>query len=104
MFAIINHKGKQYKVTEGDKIKIDRSDLKKDSTINFENVIFISKGDKTEVGQPTIKGASVTGKFIEEQKDKKIIIFKKIRRHNYRRKNGHRQKHSLIHINKINFA
>lgn len=103
MYAIFEHKDKQYKVSVGDTLKLPRdSALKKGDTLKFENILFLKNdnGD-TQIGSPNLKGCSVEAKVLEQIRDKKIIVFKKKRRHNYRRKNGHRQDLTLVKINGI---
>ena len=103
MYAIFEHKDKQYKVSVGDTLKLPRhSALKKGDTLKFENILFLKNdnGD-IQIGSPNLKGCSVEAKVLEQIRDKKIIVFKKKRRHNYRRKNGHRQDLTLVKINGI---
>ncbi len=103
MTVIFQNRGKQYKVKVGDFLKLPRiSDLKKNDQINFDEVIFM-KNDKGEsfVGSPKVEGVTVIAKVIDQIKDKKIIVFKKKRRHNYRRKIGHRQDLTLVKIEEL---
>ncbi len=103
MTVIFQNRGKQYKVKVGDFLKLPRiSDLKKNDQINFDEVIFM-KNDKGEsfVGSPKVDGVTVIAKVIDQIKDKKIIVFKKKRRHNYRRKIGHRQDLTLVKIEEL---
>ena len=103
MIAIFENRGKQYKAKVGEFLKIPRiSELKKNDTITFDKVIFM-KDDKgqTIIGSPLISGTQIICQVIEQIKDKKIIVFKKKRRHNYRRKIGHRQDLTLIKIKEI---
>lgn len=102
MFAILDHNGKQFKVQEGDTIRLDNVGKMKE--IVFENIlIFNNKDDETIIGSPFVSSVRVIGKVLENLKDKKIIVFKKKRRHNYRRKIGHRQQISVIKITDIQF-
>ena len=103
MYAIFEHKDKQYKVSKGDIIKLPKqSDLKKGDSIKFENILFVKKEDGgLQVGSPLVNGYIVEAEVIEQIRDKKIIVFKKKRRHNYRRKIGHRQDLTLIKITNI---
>ena len=103
MYAIFEHKDKQYKVSKGDIIKIPKqSDLKKGDSIKFENILFVKNEDGgLQVGSPLVNGYIVEAEVIEQIRDKKIIVFKKKRRHNYRRKIGHRQDLTLIKITNI---
>ncbi|MBS92035.1 MAG: 50S ribosomal protein L21 [Rickettsiales bacterium] len=103
MFVVFEFKDKQYKVSKGDVIKVPRIEKsKKDDSIVFDKILFINS-DETGllIGSPFIKDFSVMGKVIEQIRDKKIIVFKKKRRHNYRRKNGHRQNLTLIKIEDV---
>jgi large subunit ribosomal protein L21 len=103
MYVIFEHKNKQYKVSEGDTLKIPRSEgLKKDDVLSFDNIVLLkNSNDQVQIGTPVIKGVSVKAKVIDQIRDKKIIVFKKKRRHNYRRKIGHRQDLTLVKIENI---
>ncbi len=103
MYAVFEHNDKQYKVSKGDYIKLPRQvGLKKEDSIKFDKILFIKleNGD-LQVGSPLVTGSSVEATVIEQIRDKKIIVFKKKRRHNYRRKIGHRQDLTLIKITNI---
>ncbi len=106
MFAIFEYKDKQYKAFEGDILKLPRdASLKKNDKITFEKVIFAKSNDnQITIGSPIIKGATVVANVLEQIRDKKIIVFKKKRRHNYRRKIGHRQDLTLFKIEKISLS
>ena len=103
MYAIFNHKGKQYKVSEDDVLKLPKSsDLKKNDTLILDNItLFKTENGDTIVGTPTIKDVKIKAKVIDQIRDSKIIVFKKKRRHNYRRKIGHRQDLTLVKIEEI---
>ena len=101
MYAIINISGKQYKVISGARIRVPKQDGETGSDITFDQVLLIKDGDNTEIGAPTLKGASVTGTIIDHGRDKKILVYKKKRRKGYQRKNGHRQWFTEIEFNKI---
>ena len=101
-YAIIKTGGKQYKVKSGEILKIEKlPDSKPDSKIEFNEVLAYGDDKTIEIGAPTVEGAKVEADLIKNGKDRKILIFKKRRRHNSRRKNGHRQEHTMIRINKI---
>ncbi len=101
-YAIIQTGGKQYKVKAGEIIKIEKLDRSKpDTKLEFNEILAYGDDKIIEVGSPTISGAKVEANLIENGKDRTILIFKKRRRQNSRRKNGHRQKYSLIKVNKI---
>ena len=100
-FAIIQTGGKQYKVSASEILKIERLPEKEGKTVEFKNVLFLSNDKTTEIGNPNIQGAKVEATIIKNTKNKTILVFKKRRRKNSRRKNGHRQHISLIRITKI---
>ena len=100
-FAVINTGGKQYKVKTNDKLRIEKLNDKEGGSVEFKQVLLIHNDDNMELGSPLIEGAKVEAKVIKQTKNKTILIFKKRRRHNSRRKNGHRQKISVVQITKI---
>ena len=101
-FAVIKTGGKQYKVQAGEIIKIERlEDLKPETKLEFNEVLAYGDDKNLELGEPTISGAKVEADLIKNGKNRTVLIFKKRRRKNSRRKNGHRQQFSLIRINKI---
>ncbi|WP_100488709.1 50S ribosomal protein L21 [Sporolactobacillus pectinivorans] len=101
MYAIIETGGKQLKVEEGQSIFVEKLVAEAGETVTFDKVLFVG-GDDTKVGTPTVEGASVTAKVVEQGRDKKIIVFKFKKRKNYRRKQGHRQPFTKVTIEKIN--
>ena len=101
-YAIIQTGGKQYKVKSGEIIKIEKlPDSKADTKIEFKEILAYGDNKLIEVGTPIIQGAKVEADLIKNSKNRTILIFKKRRRQNSRRKNGHRQEYSMIRINKI---
>ncbi len=102
MFAVIEAKGKQYKVSEGQIVLIDLMDEPTDKNVVFDNVLLINSDDKVLIGQPTVKGATVEGELICTEKGKKVVVFKMKRRKSSMKKTGHRQQYSKIRITKIN--
>ena len=101
-YAVIQTGGKQYKVKSGEIIKIEKlPDSKLDTKIEFKDILAYGDNKMIEVGTPTVQGAKVEANLIKNSKNRTILIFKKRRRHNSRRKNGHRQQYSMIRINKI---
>ena len=101
-YAIIQTGGKQYKVKSGDILKIEKlPESKPDAKIEFSEVLAYGDNKSIEVGSPTIKGAKVEANLIKNSKNRTVLIFKKRRRQNSRRKNGHRQQYSMIRVNKI---
>ncbi len=101
-FAVIQTGGKQYKVKAGEIIKVEKlEDSKPETKVEFKEILAYGDDKSIELGEPTISGAKVEADLIKNSKNKTILIFKKRRRKNSRRKNGHRQQFSLIRINKI---
>ena len=106
MIAIFENRGKQYKAKVGDFLKLPKiSELKKNDSVSFDKVIFMKdKSGQTVIGSPLINGIQIICQVIEQIREKKIIVFKKKRRHNYRRKIGHRQDLTLLKIKDIKIA
>ncbi len=102
MYAVIETGGKQYRVNEGDVIRIEKLPEEIGSVVTFEKVLLVGAGDKVSVGTPVVDGAKVTGKVVEQDRAKKIIVFKKKRRKGYQVKQGHRQDYTGVLIEKIN--
>ena len=101
-YAIIQTGGKQYKVKAGEILKVEKlQDSKPESTLDFKEILAYGDDNNIEIGTPTVKGAKVEANLIKNSKNKTVLIFKKRRRKNSRRKNGHRQQYSLIRISKI---
>ena len=101
-FAVIQTGGKQYKVKASDILKIEKlKNSKPESKIEFKEVLAYGDDKTLEVGSPLVKGAKVEAELMKNSKNRTILIFKKRRRQNSRRKNGHRQQYSLIKIKKI---
>ena len=100
-FAVINTGGKQYKVTTNDKLRIEKLSNEEGKSILVDKVLLINDNQNMELGSPLIEGAKVEAKIVKQTKNKTVLIFKKRRRHNSRRKNGHRQKMSVVQITKI---
>jgi len=101
MLAIIKTGGKQYLVTPGKKIKIEKIDKKEGSEITFNEVLLLEKQNKIEIGIPLVKGAKVIGKVLSQGKGKKVIVFKYKAKTRYKKKAGHRQQFTEIEILKI---
>jgi large subunit ribosomal protein L21 len=104
MFAIIRTGGKQYKVSQDTYLNVEKLDANVGDKIQISEVLMVSDGTKTTVGAPVVAGAVVTAEILEQFRDEKVIIFKKRRRQNYRRKNGHRQNLTKIKITGIKAA
>ena len=102
MFAIIRTRGKQYKVAKDDVIAVEKLAGDPGATIELAEVLMVGDGATVATGVPLLDGASVSATLVEHRRADKIIVFKKKRRHNYRRKNGHRQHQTVLRITEIN--
>ena len=101
-YAVIQTGGKQYKVKSGEILKVEKIlDTKPNAKIEFNEILAYGDNKVIEIGSPTVQGAKVEASLIKNSKNRTILIFKKRRRQNSRRKNGHRQEYSMIKINKI---
>jgi len=100
-FAIIETGGKQYKVSTSNILKVEKLNIVKGKKVEFKKVLLVNDDKNTEVGNPTVEGALVEGLVLDNIKDRKILVFKKRRRQNSRKKYGHRQHLSKIQITKI---
>ena len=101
MYAIIATGGKQYKVAEGDIIKVEKLGASAGSSVTFDQVLVVNNGSVV-VGDPTVANATVTASVIEEGKNKKVIVYRYKRKSGYHKKNGHRQPYTKVKIEKIN--
>lgn len=101
MLAVIKTGGKQYLVSPGDKIKVEKLDKAEGKEITFGQVLLLVKGKTTKIGTPLVKGAKVTAKVLKEAKDKKIVVFKYKAKKRYQKKMGHRQPYTQVEILKI---
>ncbi len=104
MYAVIRTGGKQYRVSEGDIVRIEKLEAEEGSPVQFNDVLLVKTDDKTYIGRPLVAGASVLGVIKAQSKGDKILVFKYKRRKQYRRTRGHRQQHSEVRIEKINVA
>jgi large subunit ribosomal protein L21 len=100
MYAVIKTGGKQYRVTEGQKLRVERLPGNPGDALNFDQVLMVG-GDSTTIGQPLVGGANVSAEIVAHDRGKKIIVFKLKRRKNYRRKQGHRQPYTELKITGI---
>lgn len=101
MYAVIATGGKQYTVKEGDVIRVEKLGVAAGETVTFDQVLFVNNGDAV-IGNPTVKGATVTASVVKEGKGKKVIVYKYKRKTGYHKKNGHRQLFTEVKIEKIN--
>jgi large subunit ribosomal protein L21 len=100
MYAVIRTGGKQYRVQKDDVLEVELLEAKKGDTVTLNEVLLIG-GSNAKIGSPTVSGASVKAEVVDQIKDDKVIVFKKKRRQNYRRKNGHRQNLTVLKITDI---
>jgi large subunit ribosomal protein L21 len=101
MYAVIRTGGKQYRVAKDEVVFVEKLDAETGSSITLDDVLMVGEGADAKTGTPTLVGAKVTATVLEQKRDDKIIVFKKKRRHNYRRKNGHRQYLTVLRITDI---
>lgn len=101
MYAIIKTGGKQYKVSEGDVITVEKLAANEGEAVVFDEVLTVVEGVDVKVGKPVVEGAKVTGKVEAQGKDKKILVFKYKAKSNYRKRQGHRQPFTKVVIEKI---
>lgn len=102
MYAVIVTGGKQYKVSEGDTIFVEKLEAEEGSSVTFDQVLMAGEGESVTVGAPVVAGASVEAKVVKNGKAKKIYVFKMKRKKNERKKQGHRQPYTKVEITKIN--
>jgi len=101
MYAVVSTGGKQYRIQEGDILRVEKILGEVGTPITFENVLLFSDGEKISIGQPVLENISINGHIVEQGKAKKIIVFKYKRRKRFRRKQGHRQQFTAVKIDKI---
>ncbi|WP_346913378.1 50S ribosomal protein L21 [uncultured Roseibium sp.] len=101
MFAVIKTGGKQYTVAADDLLKVEKLDAEAGSTVTFDEVLMVGNGTDTTIGAPLVDGASVVAEVVDQGRNRKIIVFKKRRRQNSRRRNGHRQAFTLVKVTDI---
>lgn len=101
MYAVVATGGKQYKVQQGDILRVEKLAGDVGAEVAFDKVLMFSDGENVQIGQPVVEGAIVKGHIIEQGKSKKIIVFKYKRRKRYRRKQGHRQPYTAVRIDAI---
>ena len=104
MYAVIKSGGKQYRVSEGDTIRIEKLPGDVGEPVSFDDILMVSDDDKVLIGQPTLSNVTVSGHIVEQNRSKKIIVFKYKRRKGYRKKQGHRQAYTALKIDSIKVA
>ena len=101
MYAIVNISGKQFKASEGIKVRVPKQIGEQGSSLTFNEVLLLNDGTSTQLGNPILSGATVTATILDHGREKKILVYKKKRRKGYQRKNGHRQWYTDIEFQKI---
>ena len=101
MYAIIKTGGKQYKVSEGDLVRVEKLAYEVGETVDFDQVLLVSNDGELKVGSPLAEGAKVSATVEDQNKDKKIVVYKYKPKKQYRKKHGHRQPYTLVKINSI---
>ena len=104
MYAVIMSGGKQYRVSEGDIVRVEKLKSELGAPVEFKDVLLVKTEEKTYIGQPLVEGASVQGILESEDRDDTILVFKYKKKKQYRRTRGHRQQHSNVRIEKITIA
>ena len=104
MYAIVNISGKQYKATEGARLRVPRQSGDSGAKLSFDDILLISNSDSTQVGNPNVSGAKVTATILNHGRERKILVYKKKRRKGYQRKNGHRQWYTEVEVQKIQLS
>lgn len=104
MYAVIKSGGKQYRVAEGDVVLLEKLEVAPGSTVEFADVLLVKTDEKAYIGQPLVKGATVTGTVAGDGLGDKVLVFKYKAKKQYRRTRGHRQAYSKVHIDRISMA
>ena len=104
MYAVIKSGGKQYCISEGDVVRVEKLEAESGAPVEFKDVLLIKTDTKVYIGKPLVEGASVQGVLESQGKDEKVLVFKYKKKKQYRRTRGHRQQHSEVRIEKINVA
>ncbi|MCB1184916.1 50S ribosomal protein L21 [bacterium] len=102
MYAVVKIKNQQFRVTPDTKLQVPLLDAEEGASLTFDEVLLVANGEDIKVGTPVVSGASVAAEVVGHGRSRKIVVFKKKRRKNYRRKNGHRQHYTEIRITGIN--
>ncbi len=101
MYAIVRTGGKQYQVAQGDRLRVETLAGNVGETVELDDILLVADGENVKIGQPQVEGAKVTATIVEQDKAKKVLVFKKKRRKGYKVKNGHRQQYTALRIDGI---
>jgi large subunit ribosomal protein L21 len=101
MYAIIRTGGKQYQVSPGERLRVEKIEGKVGDSVELPDVLLVVDGEQAKIGRPVLEGAKVTARIVEQDKAKKVLVFKKKRRKGYQVKNGHRQSFTSLEIKEI---
>ena len=101
MYAVIKTGGKQYRVGEGDLLRVEKIEGEIGEIVEFEEILMIANGERVEIGRPVLNDSKVVGEIVEQGKGKKVIVFKSKRRKGYSKKQGHRQQYTVLKIKEI---
>lgn len=101
MYAVIKTGGKQYRVGEGDLLRVEKIKGEIGEAVEFEEILMIVNGERVEIGRPVLNDSKVVGEIVEQGKGKKVIVFKSKRRKGYSKKQGHRQRYTVLKIKEI---
>ena len=104
MYAIVNISGKQYKATEGARLRVPRQSGDSGAKLSFDDILLISNSDSIQVGKPNVSGAKLTATILNHGRERIILVYKKKRRKGYQRKNGHRQWYTEVEVQKIQLS
>ena len=101
MYAVIRTGGKQYRVSKGELLQVEKINGEVGQSVEFTEVLMVANGERIEIGRPVLSDTKVVGEIVEQRKGKKIVIFKSKRRKGYRKKQGHRQQYTILKIKEI---
>jgi large subunit ribosomal protein L21 len=104
MYAVVKTGGKEYRISPGDLVRVEKMEGKVGDRVTMEDILMVSRDGQVEIGNPRLANAVVTGEIVQEVKGKKILTYKMKRRKNYRRTKGHRQTYTYIRVNDISLG
>ena len=104
MYAVVKTGGKEYRISQGDLIRVEKLEGKVGDQVTMKDILMVSQGDQVQVGNPLLASAVITGEIVQQVKGKKVLTYKMKRRKNYRRTKGHRQTYTYIRVNDISLG